>query len=95
MRKSLSLSHKITFSLIVVSLGACLVLGFVVYYSMKEAMLERTYDQLISVRTEKQNRLEKFFADRKYDIRLMAEEETIVALMKGFQKEDRFKTYNH
>ncbi|MDA3820275.1 MAG: histidine kinase [Candidatus Delongbacteria bacterium] len=86
------MSHKITFSLIVVSLGACLVLGFVVYYSMKEAMLERTYDQLISVRTEKQNRLEKFFADRKYDIRLMAEEETIVALMKGFQKEDRFKT---
>ncbi|MGC9332167.1 MAG: hypothetical protein ACP5DZ_09885 [Bacteroidales bacterium] len=45
--KILSLSHKITFSLIVVSLGACLVLGVVVYYSMKEAMLERTYDQLL------------------------------------------------
>lgn len=31
-------------------------------------MLERTYDQLISVRTEKQNRLESFFSDRKREI---------------------------
>ncbi|MFW5805788.1 MAG: ATP-binding protein [Bacteroidales bacterium] len=89
MRKNLSLSHKITFYLIVVSLGACIILGFVAYYSMKKAMLDRTYDQLMSVRTEKQNRLEKFFADRKYDIRLMSEEQTIVSLMEELQKDNR------
>lgn len=89
MRKYLSLSHKITFNLIVVSLGACLIVGFVVYYSMKDAMLDRTFDQLMSVRTEKQNRLEKFFADRKYDIRLMSEEATIVSLMKEIKQSNK------
>ncbi len=72
--------------MIIVGLGSCIVLGLFLYYSSRDAMLSRTFDQLMSVRTEKENRLEKFFSDRLYDVQLMAEEEEIVEVFNMIEK---------
>ncbi|MFW5805657.1 MAG: HAMP domain-containing protein [Bacteroidales bacterium] len=75
MKNYFSITHKITLNFILVGIGACLVLGFFLYYSSRDAMLNRTFDQLVSVRTEKENRLAKFLSDRLYDVQLMSSEE--------------------
>ena len=73
MRNFFSISHKITLQLIITGSFATLILGTYAYHSSREAMLDRTFEQLISVRTEKQNRLENFFHDRIREVNHIAE----------------------
>jgi signal transduction histidine kinase len=47
-------------------------LGTYSFYQAKQAIIERTFDQLTSVRIEKKNRIERFFSDRKREISLFA-----------------------
>jgi signal transduction histidine kinase len=68
MRNFFSIAHKITLQLILTGVFATIILGTYAYYASKKAMLDRTYEQLTSVRTEKQNRLENFFNDRKREL---------------------------
>jgi signal transduction histidine kinase len=68
MRNFFSIAHKITLQLILTGVFATIILGTYAYYASKKAMLDRTYEQLTSVRTEKQNRLESFFNDRKREL---------------------------
>lgn len=68
MRNFFSIAHKITLQLILTGVFATIILGTYAYYASKKAMLDRTYEQLTSVRTEKQNRLESFFTDRKREL---------------------------
>jgi len=68
MRNFFSIAHKITLQLILTGFFATIILGTYAYYASKKAMLDRTYEQLTSVRNEKQNRLESFFSDRKREL---------------------------
>ncbi|MDA3910470.1 MAG: HAMP domain-containing protein [Bacteroidales bacterium] len=69
MRNFFSIAHKITLQLILTGIFATIILGTYAYYASGKAMLDRTYEQLTSVRTEKQNRLESFFTDRKRELK--------------------------
>jgi signal transduction histidine kinase len=51
------------------------IIGANAYYFAKIALLDRTFDQLISLRLEKKNRIEQFFLDRVRDIQLISESE--------------------
>ena len=69
--KSIPLTDKLPLYFIIAGLFSILVVGLFAYYSAKEAMLERTFNQLISVRIEKQKRIEKFFDDARSELRMV------------------------
>lgn len=80
-----------------------IVVGSYSYFRAKNALLERTYDQLTSIRTEKEYRLEKLFEDRTDDISLIAKSEdvlNIIGLLEKTEsgvpilKEDIFSEYD-
>ncbi|MFZ4520719.1 MAG: HAMP domain-containing sensor histidine kinase [Bacteroidales bacterium] len=67
-----SLSEKLILYFILLGLGAIAIISTVSFYSTREALIARTYDQLISLRIVKKNQIEQFYADRFRDIGLMA-----------------------
>lgn len=73
MRNFFSIAHKITLQLILTGSLATLILGTYAYHASRRAMLDRTYEQLTSVRTEKQHRLKNFFNDRISELNHLAE----------------------
>ena len=55
------MTDKLPLYFIMLGIIALAVSGVLSFYSARDAMLERTFDQLISVRIEKQKRLESYF----------------------------------
>lgn len=64
--------------------------------------MQRTFDQLTSVRVEKKNRIESFFAQRQKDVSNLINTEDLQAIFKSIQPhpspldaklEDRFNPY--
>lgn len=66
---------SITWKLFIYYLALCyfviLLIGVYSFFSAREALLSRTFDQLTSVRVEKQHTVERFFSDRVRDIELL------------------------
>lgn len=67
-----SLSEKLTLYFVLLGLGAIMIISTVAFYSTKEALISRTYDQLTSLRIVKKNQVEQFYADRVRDITFLA-----------------------
>ena len=59
-----SLTKKIFFNFLILSIVPILIIDTYFYYKSKEALINRTFDQLTTVRIEKQNRLNSFFNQR-------------------------------
>ena len=72
MKKYISIREKFTIYFIFIGIVAIIVIGVLAYNSTKEALLNRTFEQLISVRIEKKNRIENFIKDRTRDINQVA-----------------------
>lgn len=62
-KRSIPLTDKLPLYFILLGIIVLAASGVLSFYSTREALLDRTFDQLISVRTEKQKRVEKFFGD--------------------------------
>ncbi|MCF8374561.1 MAG: sensor histidine kinase [Bacteroidales bacterium] len=62
-KRSIPLTDKLPLYFILLGIIVLAASGILAFYSTREALLDRTFDQLISVRTEKQKRVEKFFGD--------------------------------
>jgi signal transduction histidine kinase len=75
--KSISIREKLIFYFVLIGIIAILTLGSYSYFYAKTALLNRTFDQLISLRLEKKNRIEQFFLDRVRDINLISKSEEI------------------
>jgi hypothetical protein len=73
--KSISITDKLIFYFVSLGIVVIFIIGANAYYFAKIALLDRTFDQLISLRLEKKNRIEQFFLDRVRDIRLISESE--------------------
>ena len=73
--KSISITDKLIFYFVSLGIVVIFIIGSNAYYFAKIALLDRTFDQLISLRLEKKNRIEQFFLDRVRDIRLISESE--------------------
>lgn len=56
----------VTFGVVII-----IIIGAFSYYTAREILLERTFDQLISLRVVKKRQIESFFADRSRDVRLI------------------------
>jgi signal transduction histidine kinase len=71
----ISLSEKLILYFLTLGLGAIAVITVFSFYSTKKALLNRTFDQLTSLRIVKKHQVELFFADRLKDITLLSESE--------------------
>ncbi len=63
-----SIYRKLVISFLALNLFAIGAVGIYSYYKEKEALLSRTFDQLISVRQEKKDRIITFFKQRLNDV---------------------------
>ncbi len=70
--KIISLKEKLILYFLLLGIGAIALLSVFSYYSAKTALLNRTFDQLTSLRIVKKNQIEQFFSDRRYDLLFLA-----------------------
>jgi two-component system NarL family sensor kinase len=84
--KNISITERLILFFVLIGLAAIVTVGGYSYFFSKKALLNRTYDQLISLRIEKKNRVEQFFADRCRDADFIARSEIIA---------DRIDRLNH
>jgi len=75
--RQISISEKIIFYFVVLGVIVIVIIGNYTFYFAKKALINRTFDQLISLRLEKKNRIEQFFFDRVCDINLASKSEEI------------------
>jgi signal transduction histidine kinase len=71
MRKSIA--KKLIVYFLLLSLASTAIVGFYSYLKARQALIERIYEQLIYIRTEKENRLQSFFNDRSREVESIAE----------------------
>ncbi|MBN2668582.1 MAG: HAMP domain-containing protein [Bacteroidales bacterium] len=68
----MSISLKLSLYFLVLIVFAVNITGAYSFYKAKDALTERTFDQLSSVRTEKKNRIESYFQERQREIELIS-----------------------
>lgn len=79
MRNSSIVRKLITYFLLL-NIITVIIVGSYSYFRAKDALLERTFDQLTSIRIEKKYRIERLFEDRIEDIKLMARSEDVIKI---------------
>ena len=87
--KSISITEKLILYFVLLGVIVIFVVGTYSYHFSKQALLNRTYDQLISLRIEKKNRIEQFFEDRDREISLISkspEIQKVIQLLGNFDK---------
>ena len=80
MRK-ISLTEKIILNFLLLGVGMLVIIATYSFYTSKNALMNRTFEQLTSVRTVKKNQIESFFSDRNRDIRLISGSDDIKKLL--------------
>jgi len=73
--KRISITEKLIFYFVSLGVMVIIIIGSYTYFFAKQALLNRTFDQLISLRLEKKNRIEQFFIDRDRDINIISKSE--------------------
>ncbi len=82
----LSLKEKLISYFLFLGLGAIVITSFYSFYSTRNALMTRTFDQLTSLRLAKQNQVERFFQDRVKDITLLSHSNEIIELIHSLEK---------
>ena len=77
MRRNSSIVRKLIVYFLLLNIFTVIVVGSYSYFRAKDALVERTFGQLTSVRIEKKNRIERFFNDRILDINLVSKTEDV------------------
>jgi len=80
--RSISITEKLIFYFVSLGIVAIITIGTYSFYFSKKALLNRTFDQLISLRLEKKNRIEQFFLDRYRDIDIISKSEEIKKIIR-------------
>jgi signal transduction histidine kinase len=70
--KRISITEKLILYFVSLGIVVIIIIGSFAYFSSKKALLNRTFDQLTSLRLEKKNRIEQFFIDRDRDINIIS-----------------------
>ncbi len=70
--KKILLSEKLILYFVLLGLGAIVIVSTVSFFGTKTALMNRTFDQLTSLRITKNNQVEQFFNDRIRDMQLLA-----------------------
>ncbi len=82
--KTNSISEKLILYFVGFGIVVIMVIGSYSYHTAKKALLNRTFDQLISLRLEKKNQIEQFFHDRDRELNLLAKSSEIKQLTNLF-----------
>lgn len=86
-----SLRTKLFFYSLIFCFTGVVLVGAYSYFTAREALIQRTYQQLISLKEEKKTRIEAFFAERERDIKFLSTNDNILGLFKTFSETDHFK----
>ncbi len=78
--RQISLKEKIVLNFLLLSIGTIIIVATYSFYTSRNALLNRTFEQLTSVRTVKKNQMENFFTDRIRDIKLITVSEDVQRL---------------
>ncbi len=70
--KNINLSEKLILYFLLLGLGTIFLISIYSYYSTQEALMNRTFDQLTSLRIAKKNQVEIFFRDRIKEVILLS-----------------------
>lgn len=90
-----SLVYKQVFFFLLMAFSLVFILGTYFYYYSRSAIINRTYDQLTSIRETKKNQIEYFFNERINNARYLAQSSTAKAIYKDItenqnKNRDRF-----
>jgi len=70
--KNITLSEKLILYFLLLGLGTIFIISIYSYYSTQDALMNRTFDQLTSLRIAKKNQVEIFFKDRIKEVILLS-----------------------
>lgn len=98
--KSTSISERLILYLVTVAMIIIVIIGSITYLITKQALINRTFDQLITLRLEKSSRLETFFHDRESDLKRWSDETSTkqiaqISLEQKLQQPDSLFPTNH
>ena len=91
-RTKISITQKHFVYFLFLFLISILIVGWYSYYISKKSIIERTFNQLTSVRVEKSKILLSFFADREKEIELIANSSNFFEMTKDVFSSKLFKT---
>ncbi|MCX6252444.1 MAG: histidine kinase [Bacteroidetes bacterium] len=80
----ISLSEKLILYFLLLGLGAICIISVFSFYSTRQALLTRTFDQLTSLRIVKKHTIELFFSDRIKDITILSESKDTKKMLEEF-----------
>jgi methyl-accepting chemotaxis protein len=86
MKFYLSLKSQIILAMLSVSLSSVLVVGAIAFAQGRDAIQTRTYEQLVSLRNAKADRVESYFSSLTKQAIAMSETAQIVEALKAFNK---------
>jgi signal transduction histidine kinase len=89
--RTIALSERLILNYILVSAIAIAALGGLSYYLSRKALLERTYNQLTSVRAVKKSQIENFFYDRQREVSLIASSQDVATAAVFLERKDSTK----
>ncbi|MFC2107021.1 histidine kinase [Bacteroidota bacterium] len=96
-KRHISLRDKYIFSILVIGILIIIVIGSFSYYTARIGLLDRTFDQLTSLRVVKKRQIEVFFNDRSREIRLISgskDIQEILQSLRGDHKNSRSEINN-
>ncbi len=79
--RRISLSERMILNYVGVSLAAIALVGGVIFYIARNALVDRTYNQLTSVRMAKTMQIELFFSDRLRDARMASGSDDVAHIL--------------
>ena len=81
-RKSSSIVWRLIVYFLLLNVFTVIVISSYSYFRAKDALVNRTFEQLISIRIEKKKRIERFFIDRIEELEMLAQSEQVKGLAK-------------
>ena len=81
MKQTTTIVKKLIIYFLLLNIFTVIVVGSYSYYRAKDALVERTFDQLTSLRIEKKYRIESFFEDLFSDLDLISKSEDVMNII--------------
>ncbi len=75
--KDLKISAKIIIVFLTIGIAGIGILGLISFKQSKDALMKKSYEQLIAIREIKKSQIERYFADRFADIKVYANDESV------------------
>lgn len=88
-----SLRTKLFFYSMVFCFTGVVLVGAYSYFTAREALIKRTYQQLISLKEEKRTRVEAFFMERERDLKLLSTHDNILDLYIAFSESGNYRRF--